>query len=100
MACVNTGEWDIKTAISLGQKEELFRFTVTALEFVVKACVHLSKEKPWMAQLIAIHDYNGLSLSQVSCYKSMQFLLQLARVFDDNYPEILGKLFVVNGELI
>lgn len=98
MVLLRLGEWDVRSALSSGGREKFVKYGLKMIELLSRACALASKNKAWMSQFVAIYDCKGLSFSQVSCIEAVQVTLAMSQVFDSNYPELLRKGFVVNGE--
>ncbi|XP_021957682.1 SEC14-like protein 2 isoform X1 [Folsomia candida] len=92
------GAWDVKSVVS-NQREDFMSYAIKTMELCARSCAHSTREKSWMGQLVGIYDFKDLSFSQMRCFEVIQITMQASQLFDSNYPELLGRGFVVNAPM-
>ncbi|CAG7815171.1 unnamed protein product [Allacma fusca] len=89
------GRWDIRSTIESGDMALSLRFVYQALETVVSTA-----HKAGNSQGIIILDFDGFTYRQIAHRTVLQGFLEVIRVFDANYPELLKSCYVINAPKI
>lgn len=96
--CFLCGRYDIRGAISRGEMSLCKKSSIKRMELIWRCCQRKSLGKPIMGQAVLIIDMAGLSFSQVTSYEATQLVIQVCRISEQNYPEMLRMGFVINGK--
>ncbi|XP_035704131.1 SEC14 cytosolic factor isoform X2 [Folsomia candida] len=84
-------------AISRGEMSLCKKSSIKRMELIWRCCQRKSLGKPIMGQAVLIIDMAGLSFSQVTSYEATQLVIQVCRISEQNYPEMLRMGFVINA---
>ncbi|CAG7822426.1 unnamed protein product, partial [Allacma fusca] len=100
---IPTGRWDIRRAYVTGQKHTLNKYINQLLERASEKIrmKNLTAEpgEKRVTQAVLIWDLGGLSKKQMTSMGFMDFCLNLSKLFEGQYPEIVKISIVVNGKL-
>ncbi|KRW99487.1 CRAL-TRIO domain [Pseudocohnilembus persalinus] len=95
------GSLNLKNLFEQTTEERLIKYYIQSYEILLQrifpACSVLKGEK--VDQTVTILDLKGASMKMMS--KTVYNFIQLAsKVAQDNYPEILGRMFIVNAPML
>ncbi|CAG7815173.1 unnamed protein product [Allacma fusca] len=89
------GRWEIRSAIESGDIVPALRFIYQALETIIS-----STNKTGIYQGTVICDFDGFGYRQIAHRTVLQGMLEVLRVFEANYPEVLKAAYVINAPTI
>ena len=95
------GSLDAKKVLSLDQDQLLKAYIwdcEATLWFRLPACS--VKSRKHIGKTLTIIDLKGLGLSLLTDSKAKAYLKTIIGVSQDNYPEMLGKMFIINAPKI
>ncbi|OXA51868.1 hypothetical protein Fcan01_13008 [Folsomia candida] len=90
-------KWDFQRFTTTEQRKKDFaRYAILTLEEKWGTALLMGKSRPYVPQLISIYDLKGLSWRQLSSPHAIEVGLNLTRMAEANYPEIVQTLILVN----
>lgn len=87
------GRWNGKVLVENGEGDNLFRWAMAMIERGLKSV----EEHDSQGHVIV--DLDGLTYSQVSHLASMKLFFAGCQKIEQCYPELIKKLFIINGKL-
>lgn len=93
-----SGQADLKGYLEAAPRVECVRRCIWDLERVQALTRRISLEKGRQIDTVyGVADMDGFSFWQLSSVEVVSTLVDAVRMFEDNYPEILEELFVINA---
>jgi len=92
------GRHDIKTILETETVASVTRLNILMMEKIYALMRENSKKvgKP-VTQVLEIMDFEGIDYAQMTSKKYLELMMESQKVFNDNYPEMIKKAFVVNA---
>lgn len=96
-----TGQMDVKLINAIATMEEMMDIHINQCEYIATRLYPLASERAGkkIYQITSVVDLKGLSKKQLT-KKAYAFLKALAKCDQDNYPESLGKLLMINVPMV
>lgn len=80
-------------------KSDLIRYTIQQLEHYLKLGLKQSQEHGQKArQLSVLFDMEGFNIKQYTNRFVAEVVIQMIKMYEANYPEILKFCFIINGK--
>ncbi|XP_021947985.1 SEC14-like protein 2 isoform X2 [Folsomia candida] len=86
------GEWNIRHFVEQGRRDDIMKLTIRTLEYVLEQ-VKNHGNKP----LVAIYGFEGLTYHKVSHFETSRIVYAGFQLLEQNYPEILQNVIIVNA---
>ncbi|CAG7836500.1 unnamed protein product [Allacma fusca] len=94
---VSAGRVDLKRILQAGYMKEFIRYNIQTWERAMeKMKGRLTPDGVPMTQYVCVLDMEGLSMKYVASIKVIELIKTAIQNFESNYPEILGKCYVIN----
>jgi hypothetical protein len=88
---------NVEATLAQFSVEEAIRYTCHMMEFRCRYVLTFhEKDGPLLDETVTVVDLNGLSRNHLNP-KVLGFLQAISKVGQDHYPEMCGKIFVVNS---
>ncbi|CAG7785506.1 unnamed protein product, partial [Allacma fusca] len=95
------GKWDFRAVASAGQKDDSDRrFTIQWFERAMNILSKLTTKTKYYSQVSVVFDCNEFPYRQLASKRVITMLIEMIKTFEDNYPEILRVIFVINAPAI
>ncbi|XP_044732366.1 SEC14-like protein 2 [Chrysoperla carnea] len=85
-------ELDIYGLLHTASKEDMIRHTIQLLEYYLDLAAKSGENK-----VMGIIDLEGFRLRDFTYKPAAEFAISLIQIYEQNYPEILKKCFIINA---
>jgi len=90
-------DWNVTIAMASGQGDRLTRWFYRYMEASTKRVRSLQKEGKKISRFSIIADADGFNPVDHGCPSCMSMYITVAKALDQQFPESLNKLYVVNA---
>ncbi|CAG7815172.1 unnamed protein product [Allacma fusca] len=89
------GRWEMRSAVEAGDFVPSLRFIYQTLEMIISS---INKKDIYQGSVIC--DFDGFGYHQITHRSVLQGMLEVLRVFESNYPEVLKVAYVINNPAV
>ncbi|CAG7721232.1 unnamed protein product [Allacma fusca] len=94
------GKWDFRSAVESGLKDEFILFVCQWIERGADIVERLTTNEKFYFQVCLVFDFEGFAYTQLASKTVISVILELVKIFEANYPEVLRVIWVVNAPAI